>query len=148
MTTEDETWSDHHPFLPSHLERTHPHTWTIWVLGFDSRRWLGIFLFFQTVSGAHPASYSWVPGAFSLGLKRQRREADHSPPSSAEVKKCVELYLHSPNTPSWRGAQLKEYHRDVTCSWSCHRKGRFQIFCWPNRHDCIYTPHPPTRTWI
>jgi len=22
----------------------------------------------------------------------------------------VELYLHSPNTPSWRGAQLK--HRD------------------------------------
>jgi hypothetical protein len=35
------------------------------------------------------------------------READHSPPSSAEVKECVELYLHSPNTPSWRGAQLE-----------------------------------------
>jgi hypothetical protein len=34
------------------------------------------------------------------------READHSPPSSAEVKERVELYLHSPNTPSWRGAQL------------------------------------------
>jgi hypothetical protein len=34
------------------------------------------------------------------------READHSSPSSAEVKKWVELYLHSPNTPSWRGAQL------------------------------------------
>jgi hypothetical protein len=34
------------------------------------------------------------------------READHSPPSSAEGKECVELYLHSPNTPSWRGAQL------------------------------------------
>jgi hypothetical protein len=33
------------------------------------------------------------------------READHSPPSSAEVKEWVELYLHSPNTPSWRGAQ-------------------------------------------
>jgi hypothetical protein len=33
------------------------------------------------------------------------READHSPPSSAEVKGWVELYLHSPNTPSWRGAQ-------------------------------------------
>jgi hypothetical protein len=30
-----------------------------------------------------------------------------SPPSSAEVKEWVELYLHSPNTPSWRGAQLK-----------------------------------------
>jgi hypothetical protein len=24
------------------------------------------------------------------------READHSPPSSAEVKEWVELYLHSP----------------------------------------------------
>jgi hypothetical protein len=34
------------------------------------------------------------------------READHSPPSSAEVKEWVELYLHSPNTPSWRGVQL------------------------------------------
>jgi len=34
------------------------------------------------------------------------READHSPPSSAEVKEWVELYLYSPKTPSWRGAQL------------------------------------------
>jgi len=25
----------------------------------------------------------------------------------------VDLYLHSPNTPSWRGAQLKEKHRDI-----------------------------------
>jgi hypothetical protein len=38
------------------------------------------------------------------------READHAPPSSAEVEEWVELYLQSPNTPSWRGAQLK--HRD------------------------------------
>jgi hypothetical protein len=45
-----------------------------------------------------------------LGLKRPGREADHSPPSSAEVKEWMELYLHSHNTPSWRGAQLK--HRD------------------------------------
>jgi hypothetical protein len=34
------------------------------------------------------------------------READHSPPSSAEAIEWVELYFHSPNTPSWRGAQL------------------------------------------
>jgi hypothetical protein len=33
------------------------------------------------------------------------READHSPPTSAEVKEWVEPYLHFPNTPSWRGAQ-------------------------------------------
>jgi hypothetical protein len=35
------------------------------------------------------------------------READHSPPSRAEVKEWVDLCLHSPNTPSWCGAQLK-----------------------------------------
>jgi hypothetical protein len=53
----------------------------------------------------------WVAGALSLGVKRQGSEADHSPPSSAEVKECVELYLHSPNTLPWRGAQLK--HRGI-----------------------------------
>jgi hypothetical protein len=42
------------------------------------------------------------------GVKRPGREADHSPPSSAEVKEWVELYLHSPSTPSWRGAQFKK----------------------------------------
>jgi hypothetical protein len=35
----------------------------------------------------------WVPGAFSLGVNRPGREADHLPPSSAEVKECTELYL-------------------------------------------------------
>jgi hypothetical protein len=30
------------------------------------------------------------------GVKRQRREADHSPPACAEVKKTVDLYLHFP----------------------------------------------------
>jgi hypothetical protein len=28
----------------------------------------------------------WVPGPLSLGITRPRREADHSPPSSAEVR--------------------------------------------------------------
>jgi len=52
----------------------------------------------------------WVPGSLPLRVKRPGREADHSPPSSAEVKEWVEQYVHSPNTPTWRGAQLK--HRD------------------------------------
>jgi len=55
----------------------------------------------QNGSGAHPASY---PGDFALGVKRPGREADNSPPYSTEVKECVELYFHSPNTSSWRGA--------------------------------------------
>jgi hypothetical protein len=29
----------------------------------------------------------WVPEALSLGVKRSGREVDHSPPTSAEVKK-------------------------------------------------------------
>jgi hypothetical protein len=64
----------------------------------------------QNGSGAHPASYPMGTRALSLGIKRPGREADQSPSSSAEVKECVELYLYSPNTPSWRGDQLK--HRD------------------------------------
>jgi hypothetical protein len=49
----------------------------------------GIFLF-TPVSGTaleptHPP-IQWVPGALSLEVKRPEREADHSPPSSAEVK--------------------------------------------------------------
>jgi hypothetical protein len=68
---------------------------------------LGIFLFTtasRTVLGPTQPPIQWVPGDLSLGVKRPGREAGHTPPSSAEVKECVELYLHSPNTPSWRGA--------------------------------------------
>jgi hypothetical protein len=38
----------------------------------------------------------WVSEALSLELKRPGRESDLSPSSSAEVKECMELYLHSP----------------------------------------------------
>jgi hypothetical protein len=50
----------------------------------------------------------WVPGGSFSGVKGPGHEADHSPPSNAEVKECVELNLHSPNEPSWRGAQLSK----------------------------------------
>jgi hypothetical protein len=62
----------------------------------------GIFLFttaFRTALEPTQPPIQWVPGALSLGVKQPGREADHSPPSSAEVKEWVELYLHSPNTP-------------------------------------------------
>jgi hypothetical protein len=81
--------------------------WTIGVLGFDSLRGLGIFLFptaSRTALGPTQPPVQWVPGILFLGVKRPGRKTDHSPPSSAKVKECVELYLHSPNTPSWRGA--------------------------------------------
>jgi hypothetical protein len=40
----------------------------------------------QNGSGAHPASYPMGIRSSSLGVKWPGREADHSPPSSAEVK--------------------------------------------------------------
>jgi hypothetical protein len=48
----------------------------------------------------------YVPGALTPLVKRSVRETDHLPPSNAEVKKCVDLYRHSPNTSSWRDVSL------------------------------------------
>jgi hypothetical protein len=39
----------------------------------------------QTGSGSNQAPIQWVPETLSLGIKQLGREADHSPPSSAEV---------------------------------------------------------------
>jgi hypothetical protein len=79
----------------------------------DSRQGLGVFLFAtasRPVLGPTQTPIQWVPRALSLKVKRPGPEADHSPPSIAMVKECVELYLHSLDTPSGGGAQLK--HRD------------------------------------
>jgi hypothetical protein len=60
----------------------------------------------QTGSGAHTASYPvGTTGSFA-GVKRPGRKPDYSLPSSTEVKEWVELYIHSSNTPSCRGAYL------------------------------------------
>jgi hypothetical protein len=53
----------------------------------------------QNGSGAHPASYPMGTMGSFPGVRRSGREVDHSPPSSAEVKECVELCLHSYHTP-------------------------------------------------
>jgi hypothetical protein len=49
--------------------------------------------------GAHPASY-----LAATGVKRPGREADHTLPTSAEVKETWTLYIHSPHMSSWRSA--------------------------------------------
>jgi hypothetical protein len=57
--------------------------------GFKSREGLVIFLFntsSRSVLGPTQPPIQWVPGTLFLGLKRSGREADHLPPSSAEVK--------------------------------------------------------------
>jgi hypothetical protein len=46
------------------------------------------FFFLPSLPGLGPIQppIQWVPGALSPWVKRSVREADHSPPSSAEVK--------------------------------------------------------------
>jgi hypothetical protein len=48
----------------------------------------------QLCSSTQPP-IQWIPGALSLGVKWLGHEADHSPPTNAEIKK-MDLYIHSP----------------------------------------------------
>jgi hypothetical protein len=64
--------------------------------GIESR-WEGeIFRTVQTGPGVHPASYTMRTGLIR-GEKRVGCGVNHPPPSSAEVKERVELYLYSPS---------------------------------------------------
>jgi hypothetical protein len=55
-----------------------------------------LFLYIvQTGSGVHPTSYKMGTGGSFPGVKPQGREADHSPPTSAEVKKMW-IYTSTP----------------------------------------------------
>jgi hypothetical protein len=74
--------------------------------GFDSGQGQEIFLFSiesRPALGHTQPSIQWVSGALSLGAKWLRREADHSPPSSAEVKNGGAI-PPLPHKSSWRGA--------------------------------------------
>jgi hypothetical protein len=51
--------------------------------------------------GAHPASYTTGTSSFP-GAKRPERGINHPPPSSAQVKEKVDLYLYSPFVSSWQ----------------------------------------------
>jgi hypothetical protein len=93
---------------------------------FESRQGLGIFLF-STASrpalGPNQPPFQWVPGALSPMIKRPGRKANHTPPSSAEVKNA------------WRYTSIRQYifiawylvkHRDnFTAVFWLHRNKRF-----------------------
>jgi hypothetical protein len=62
-------------------------------------RWLQEFSLFhviQTESGAHPTAHPMGTGALPVGVKRPGREAEHSLPTTAEVKKTWLVCIHSP----------------------------------------------------
>ena len=53
----------------------------------------------QTGPGAHPASYTVGIGCLP-GVKRLERGVNHPPPTNADVKERVDLYLYFPSGPS------------------------------------------------
>jgi hypothetical protein len=50
----------------------------------------------RPVPGSTQPPIQWVPGALSPGVKRPGREADHSPPTTAEVKNT---WIHISTSP-------------------------------------------------
>jgi hypothetical protein len=52
----------------------------------------------------------WVPGALFPGVKQPGREADHSPPTSAVVKKTW-IYISTPQTSLGRSSELEVYNK-------------------------------------
>jgi hypothetical protein len=113
----------------------------MWTIGVRIPVGLGTFLF-DAVSrpalGSTQPPSQWVPGALSLGIMRPGREADHSPPSSAEVKECAELYLHSPiRLQAWclvkhRGVTF--YKSSCPSAWLSTTPRR-RILCLIKQHD-------------
>jgi hypothetical protein len=79
----------------------------------------------QSGSEAHPASYPMVIGPLSPGVKRLGHEADHSPPSSAEVKNTW-IYTSTPQNSSWCSAKLVK-HRD-TCTFYYYVTKQFRKY--------------------
>ena len=64
--------------------------------GIESRRGARFSAPVQTGPEAHQAPCTVGTGSFPGVKERPGRDADTSPPSSAEVKNRVELYLYSP----------------------------------------------------
>ena len=55
----------------------------------------------QINRGAHSVSYTMGTGSFQR-IKRSECAVNHPPPSSAEVRERVDLYLYSSCVPSWQ----------------------------------------------
>jgi hypothetical protein len=81
--------------------------------GFKSRQELGMFPFTTTsrpALGPTQSPVKWIPGSLSLGIKRPEHEADHSPPSSTEVKN-VWSYTSTPQYAfmEWCSVKAQEH---------------------------------------
>ena len=83
---------------------------------------------------------------YFLGVKRPGRGLDHSPPSSAEVKERVELYLYSLSGPPWRvrvlyyGQGVPEflsYRTGCLGAMVCGQNTRIVVICDGDGVSCI-----------
>jgi hypothetical protein len=109
--------------------------WTVGVLVFDSRWGLGIFLFttavFRTALGPTQSPIQRVAGSLSLVIKRPGREADHSPPSRAEVKNAWS-YTSTPQYAFMAWCLVKQVHfRMLENIWEVNSRsaGNKVVFC-------------------
>jgi hypothetical protein len=92
-----------------------------WLLRAESQRILGSirgrgkrFFSFPQRPDAHPSTYPMGIGvSLPWGVKRPRREADHSPPFSVEFK-SGEATPPLPHTSSWHSAYLAEDRDNIT----------------------------------
>jgi hypothetical protein len=82
---------------------------------------------FSTSSGPFLGStqppVQWIPGALSPGVKRQGREADHSPPIKPRLRKRGSIHP-LPHTPSWSSAQLLKHRFNFTFFTFLYRRRR------------------------
>jgi hypothetical protein len=107
--------------------------------GFEFRGGLGIFLFTtasRSALGPTQPFMQWVPGILSLEVRRPGREADHSPPSSAEVKNAWN-YTSTPPYPSMTWCSVKKKHRDNFIFY-LHFMMTRSFLSIPNHNSCKY----------
>jgi hypothetical protein len=89
-------------------------------------------IYYVHINDAHPASCTMgTGGPFPGGKARPGRDADHSPPSSAEVGNEYELYFLSPRAPPWRVAGQLCFHindgsflLNLSCVTKCYNMMR------------------------
>jgi hypothetical protein len=93
--------------------------------GFESRQGLGIFLFTTSsrpALGSTQPPIQWVSGILFLVVKCPGREADHLPPSSAEVTMRVAIppLPHYPFTACCSVKVQGQFYLYLTFTTTCH----------------------------
>ena len=98
----------------------------------------------QTGPGSYPASCTMGTRSFP-GVKRPGRGVDHPPPSGAEVKERVELYLYFSSGPSWPvlGWILPFLQQKV-----CSLKDGFKAVCFLRLLSSKWCPKEDLILWI